>query len=96
MINENNTISLFDKKLLQLDCTADSKKINFERINFDNKLKRKIIDTREIKVYDNQLVYEVSDIMFPSLIFNYNGQFFKFKNSIFRSRKKKRSKLWIR
>ena len=86
--NENNTISLFDKKLLKLNFTANAKKIDFERINFDNKLNRKIIDTPDIKVYDNHLVYEVSDIKFPSLIFNYNGQFFKIKNSIFRNRKK--------
>ena len=73
---------------MKLNFTANAKKIDFERINFDNRLKRKIIATPDIKVYDSHLVYDVSDIKFPSLIFNYNGQFFKIKNSIFRNREK--------
>lgn len=83
-----NLIKLSDKKLLKLNLISNLKKIDFERIPFDDKLKRKIIDTLDVKVYDNHLDYDIADVKFYGLIFKYNGQFFKIKNGIFRNREK--------
>lgn len=86
-INDKNII-LSDKKLTSLTFENEKgSKLAIERINYDTYLKRILLDTLDVKVFDNNLTYfNNKNISKNDIIIEYKDKFYRFKNK----RKKKR------
>ena len=79
-----------DKNLKYFELTNQNNQVlKVKRINYDNKLKRILIDTLSFVVYDTNLDFDIRRVAKSNLMFSYKEKYYKLKNGLFRSFKKK-------
>lgn len=89
LIDNDNKIDLYDKNLKYFELIyKDNQTLKVKRIDFDDKLKRVLIDTTNFIAYDTNLDFSSKKISKKNIIFNYNEKYYKVKRNIFRSFKK--------
>lgn len=90
LIEGKSKIDLYDKNLKYFELTNQNNQVlKVKRINYDNKLKRILIDTLSFVVYDTNLDFDIRRVAKSNLMFSYKEKYYKLKNGLFRSFKKK-------